>query len=112
MRTVEAGKNSCSLEKFYRSNILCDQRSLDGVSWQVTALLARCGVWVPLGDQPKQYKGHQFGDFVLHEFQETLDGPRSFENIDRSVEIRALLDKAGGRNRAFHFDLLWHSQAV
>src|SRR6202035_3072691 len=32
--------------------------------------------------QPKHYEGHQFRDFVLHEFHETLDVPRSIENID------------------------------
>jgi hypothetical protein len=37
---------------------------------------------VPRNDQPKQYEGNHFRDFVLHEFHETLDVPRSIENID------------------------------
>ncbi|HXX73453.1 MAG TPA: hypothetical protein VEI80_07125 [Candidatus Acidoferrales bacterium] len=44
--------------------------------------LAKCDVWVPRNDQPKQYQGHNFRDFVLREFHETLDVPRSIENID------------------------------
>lgn len=56
----------------------------DEMQWRLIRLgqLARCDVWVPRGDQPKHYEGHQFRDFVLHEFHETLDVPRSIENID------------------------------
>jgi hypothetical protein len=56
----------------------------DEMQWRLIRLgqLARCDVWVPRGDQPKHYEGHQFHDFVLHEFHETLDVPRSIENID------------------------------
>src|ERR1700722_2230724 len=56
----------------------------DEMQWRLIRLgqLARCNVWVPRGDQPKQYDGHQFRDFVLQEFHETLDVPRSIENID------------------------------
>jgi hypothetical protein len=39
-------------------------------------------VWVPKNDQPKKYDGNNFRDHVLHEFHETLDVPRSIENID------------------------------
>ena len=54
------------------------------MQWRLIRLgqLAKCDVWVPRNDQPKQYEGHQFRDFVLHEFHETLDVPRSIENID------------------------------
>jgi len=54
------------------------------MQWRLIRLgqLARCDVWVPRGDQPKQYEGHQFRDFVLHEFHEALDVPRSIKNID------------------------------
>jgi hypothetical protein len=45
-------------------------------------LLARCDVWVPRNDQAKQYEGHKFRDSVLSEFHQTLDVPRSIENID------------------------------
>jgi hypothetical protein len=56
----------------------------DEMQWRLIRLgqLARCNVWVPRSDQAKQYDGHQFGDFVLHEFHDTLDVPRSIENID------------------------------
>lgn len=56
----------------------------DEMQWRLIRLgqLAKCDVWVPRNDQPKQYEGHHFSDFVLHEFHETLDVPRSIENID------------------------------
>src|SRR5215472_2268732 len=44
--------------------------------------LAKCDVWVPRNDQTKQYEGHKFRDLVLQEFHQTLDVPRSIENID------------------------------
>jgi hypothetical protein len=54
------------------------------MQWRLIRLgqLAKCDVWVPRNDQPKQYEGHQFRDFVLTEFHQTLDVPRSIENID------------------------------
>jgi len=56
----------------------------DEMQWRLIRLgqLARCNVWVPRNDQAKQYDGHQFRDFVLREFHDTLDVPRSIENID------------------------------
>jgi hypothetical protein len=56
----------------------------DEMQWRLIRLgqLARCDIWVPRGDRPKQYEGHQFRDFVLQEFHATLDVPRSIENID------------------------------
>jgi hypothetical protein len=56
----------------------------DEMQWRLIRLgqLAKCDVWVPRNDQPKQYQGHQFRDFVLQEFHQTLDVPRSIENID------------------------------
>lgn len=56
----------------------------DEMQWRLIRLgqLAKCNVWVPRNDQPKQYQGHQFRDFVLHEFHQTMDVPRSIENID------------------------------
>ncbi len=56
----------------------------DEMQWRLIRLgqLARCDVWVPRNDQPKEYDGHHFRDSVLHEFHETLDVPRSIENID------------------------------
>ncbi len=56
----------------------------DEMQWRLIRLgqLSRCNVWVPRSDQAKQYNGHLFRDFVLHEFHDTLDVPRSIENID------------------------------
>jgi hypothetical protein len=56
----------------------------DEMQWRLIRLgqLARCDVWVPRADQSKQFEGHQFRDFVLHEFHHTVDVPRSVENID------------------------------
>src|SRR4029077_11496175 len=56
----------------------------DEMQWRLIRLgqLAKCDVWVPRNDQPKQYEGHQFRDFVLTDFHQTLDVPRSIENID------------------------------
>lgn len=56
----------------------------DEMQWRLIRLgqLARCDVWVPKNDQPKKYDGNNFRDHVLHEFHETLDVPRSIENID------------------------------
>ena len=56
----------------------------DEMQWRLIRLgqLAKCDVWVPRNDQPKHYEGNQFRDFVLSEFHQTLDVPRSIENID------------------------------
>lgn len=56
----------------------------DEMQWRLIRLgnLAKCDVWVPRNDQPKKYHGYQFRDFVLREFHQTLDVPRSIENID------------------------------
>jgi len=56
----------------------------DEMQWRLIRLgqLARCYVWVPRNDQAKQYEGHKFRDSVLSEFHQTLDVPRSIENID------------------------------
>jgi hypothetical protein len=56
----------------------------DEMQWRLIRLgqLAKCDVWVPRNDQPKQFEGHHFRDFVLRDFHETIDVPRSIENID------------------------------
>lgn len=56
----------------------------DEMQWRLIRLgqLAKCDVWVPRNDQPKQYEGHHFRDHVLPEFHESIDVPRSIENID------------------------------
>jgi hypothetical protein len=56
----------------------------DEMQWRLIRLgqLAKCDVWVPRSDQPKQYEGHQFRDFVLRDFHQTLVVQLSIENID------------------------------
>jgi len=56
----------------------------DEMQWRLIRLghLAKCDVWVPRNDQSKQYEGHKFRDLVLQQFHQTLDVPRSIENID------------------------------
>jgi hypothetical protein len=56
----------------------------DEMQWRLIRLghLAKCDVWVPRNDQSKQYEGQKFRDLVLQEFHQTLDVPRSIENID------------------------------
>jgi len=39
-------------------------------------------VWVPAADQPKEFDGNKFRDFVIKEFQETIDVPTYIKNID------------------------------
>lgn len=56
----------------------------DEMQWRLIrlGLLAKYDVWVPRNDQPKQYEGNHFRNHVLQEFHETIDVPRSIENID------------------------------
>jgi hypothetical protein len=71
-------------------NALIDERiervptEHDEMQWRLIRLgqLAKCDVWVPRNDQSRRYEGHQFRDFVLREFHQTMDVPRSIENID------------------------------
>jgi len=39
-------------------------------------------VWVPAVDQLKEFDGNKFKDFVIKEFQETIDIPSYIKNID------------------------------
>lgn len=39
-------------------------------------------VWVPAADQSKEFDGNKFRDFVIKEFQETIDVPSYIKNID------------------------------
>jgi len=91
LKTLEKGEELIHLPA--RKNVLnaqIDDRiertptEHDEMQWRLIRLgqLAKCDVWVPRNDQPKQYESHQFRDFVLTEFHQTLDVPRSIENID------------------------------
>ena len=39
-------------------------------------------VWVPAADQPKEFDGNKFKDFVIKQFQESIDVPPYIKNID------------------------------
>jgi len=39
-------------------------------------------VWVPVADQTKEFDGNKFRDFVINEFQESIDVPNYIKNID------------------------------
>lgn len=56
----------------------------DEMQWRLIRLgqLARCDVWIPANDQPKQFEGNIFRDHVLKEFHQSLDVPLSIKNID------------------------------
>ena len=84
------------------------------MQWRLIRLgqLARCDVWVPRNDQPKQYEGHQFRDFVLHEFHETLDVPRSIKNIDVVWKFGPYSIKSAFEIEHSTSDLFWNSQTV
>ena len=43
---------------------------------------AHFDVWVPAGDQGKEFNGEKFRDLVIREFQETIDVPTYIKNID------------------------------
>lgn len=39
-------------------------------------------VWVPAADQSKEFEGNRFKDFIIKEFQESIDVPTYIKNID------------------------------
>ena len=54
------------------------------MQWRLIRLgnRSKLDVWVPSADQPKEFDGHKFRDFVIKEFQETIDVPTYIKNID------------------------------
>lgn len=56
----------------------------DEIQWRLINLGKSSGndVWVPKSDQNKVYKGNLFRDFILKEFEQGLDVPKTVENID------------------------------
>ncbi|MEX1997827.1 MAG: hypothetical protein WEA04_04105 [Candidatus Andersenbacteria bacterium] len=56
----------------------------DEMQWRLIRLgqLAKCDVWVPSSDQGHSYQGNTFRDFVIHDFHESIDVPKSVKNID------------------------------
>jgi len=86
----------------------------DEMQWRLIRLgqLAKCDVWVPRNDQPKQYEGHQFRELRTSRIPRNVGRTPEHREYRRSLEIRAVLDKVGVRNRAFHFHLLGNPQTV
>jgi hypothetical protein len=54
------------------------------IQWRLIRLghKSNFDVWVPVGDKSKEFDGHKFTDFVIKEFQETIDVPIYIKNID------------------------------
>jgi len=59
-------------------------REHDEIQWRLIRLgrAAKVDVWVPKNDQNKEWEGHRFREYVLSEFKEGLDIPKTVENID------------------------------
>lgn len=56
----------------------------DEIQWRLIRLgrAAQVDVWIPKNDQHREWEGHRFRDYVLPEFKEGLDIPKTVENID------------------------------
>jgi len=54
------------------------------IQWRLIRLgnKANFDVWVPTTDQPKEYDGNKFKNFVIKTFQESIDVPLYIKNID------------------------------
>jgi len=54
------------------------------IQWRLIRLgnMANFDVWVPTADQPKEFDGNKFKDFVIKIFQESIDVPTYIKNID------------------------------
>ncbi len=54
------------------------------MQWRLIRLGNRANydVWVPAGDQGREFDGNKFRDHVLKEFQESIDVPTYIKNID------------------------------
>lgn len=54
------------------------------MQWRLIRLGNRSNfdVWVPSADQSKEFDGNKFRDYVIKEFQETIDVPTYIKNID------------------------------
>lgn len=56
----------------------------DEMQWRLIrlGLRARVDVWIPKNDQGKSYDGQKFREYVLKDFQYSIDVPKYVENID------------------------------
>ncbi len=54
------------------------------MQWRLIRLgnQANFDVWIPAGDQSKEFRGNKFRSFVLKEFQASIDVPTYIKNID------------------------------
>lgn len=54
------------------------------IQWRLIRLgnKSNFDVWIPSADQPKEFDGNKFKDFVIKEFQESIDVPLYIKNID------------------------------
>lgn len=54
------------------------------MQWRLIRLgnQSKFDVWVPSADQSKEFKGNKFRDFVIKEFQGSIDIPSYIKNID------------------------------
>lgn len=54
------------------------------IQWRLIRLGNRShfDVWVPIADQSKEFDGNKFRDFVIKDFQESIDVPIYIKNID------------------------------
>lgn len=54
------------------------------MQWRLIRLGNRSSfdVWIPSADQSKEFKGNKFRDFVIKEFQASIDVPTYIKNID------------------------------
>ncbi len=54
------------------------------IQWRLIRLghKANYDVWIPTSDQPKEFGGNKFRDYVIKTFQESIDVPPYIKNID------------------------------
>lgn len=54
------------------------------MQWRLIRLGNRSSfdVWIPVGDQSREFDGNKFRDLIIREFQETIDVPTYIKNID------------------------------
>ncbi|MBI4948322.1 hypothetical protein HY844_02085 [Candidatus Berkelbacteria bacterium] len=91
LQTLERGEevhsklpvNEVAIE-IAEKEILHSPTEHDEMQWRLIRLgqLARCDVWIPANDKPKQFEGNIFREHVLEEFHQSLDVPLSIRNID------------------------------
>ena len=91
LKTLEKGENLIKIpeQKEIISAVVDEQiertpTEHDEMQWRLIRLgnLAKFDIWIPRNDRSRCFNGHNFKDFVLPEFHETLDVPPTIKNID------------------------------